>query len=151
MVGAGFRLKASARVAAAGGLVLIATILFHHSVLIPYRLNLLKRVVKIRTVAVMTDETPMRPRVCAQNVVTMTKLMTPFSIDADALMVRALNYRLLGRNEDAVADYHRANELDERPEIHFQLAQLYSELGDQAAQERHRLAATEFHPSYSEP
>lgn len=143
-------MRGPARSAASLAVVLAAAIVFHQAVVVPYRLNLMIRRVKVRSLAAMQQETVASRRMSLENVRILTELMTPLSIHADALMVRALNYRLHGNYVNAVADYRLANVLDERPEIHFQLSRLYLEMGDLTAHEKHRRAAADFHPSYSD-
>jgi tetratricopeptide (TPR) repeat protein len=143
-------LSRPARLAASIIVAILAILVFHHAVLIPYRLNLAIRRVKLRSLTAIKYDTVTSRRMSIENAAVMAGLMTPISMNAESLMVRALNYRLHGKMHEALADYHRANELEERPEIHFQLARLYLELGDLAAHEKHRMEATDFHRSYSE-
>jgi len=120
-----------------------ATIAIHYLVITPYELNIRKTAIKNRTMRILKSDV-VHPVVILRNIELLNEPLTPLNIDAEVLMLRAANQRLLKRNKDAIQDYYAALSLDERPEIHVQLATMFEEQGnlEKASWHRSRAAVT---------
>jgi tetratricopeptide (TPR) repeat protein len=66
--------------------------------------------------------------------------------DIDLYMLRAANYRVLGRLTDAEATYQMALRYDQRPEIFFNLAQIQLALGKRDEAIENYSTAVRFNP-----
>ena len=66
--------------------------------------------------------------------------------DIDLYMLRAANYRLLGRTAEAAAQYSMALRYDERPEIYFNLGITQLQMGRRGDAVRSFTTAVRFNP-----
>jgi len=130
---------------------LSAALTIYWAIVSPYNLNVQKKFVRLRTVQTLTASEYTSRVMAQQNVVLLNRAMNRFNWDAETMVIRAANFRILLRADRATEDYEKALSFDERPEIHLQLGELHRALGDHNRAQRHFRRAAEFSAFYVEP
>jgi len=131
--------------------IILAIFSTHALVLVPYRLNVLTKLVQSRTLQALKMPDSRSRIIARRNVELITSAMPRSLPDSNALLTRAANFRILDENRKALSDYRKANQIEERPEIHLLLGETLLHLGDTAGAARHFERAKSFSPFWTHP
>lgn len=97
--------------------------------LVRYTCNLLRKPAIAATVRVATRPLAVAAPQARATIEQMLPCMKLSPADVDYFLITAANYRILGRDERAMALYERALQFDKRPEIYFELGRTQLQLG----------------------
>ncbi len=120
----------------------------HPLVITPYRLNVQKKFIQDRTLLAISSGEYQRPLIARQNITLLSRAAPSFSADSEVHVIRAANFRLLGRTEDAISEYRLALRLEKRPEIYYQLGRTYQDFGAHKEAEAAFRRAAAFSPLF---
>ena len=136
------------RFAAALLIIAAAGCALYFSCLLPYRCNVVKKArLRATMFAVEQSATPEGRLAARQNIAAFVPCMNDLCSDVSLDMLGAVNYRVIGRPEEAMRLYLDALRRDQRPEIYLNLAATELMLGNRAAARDHALRATLFNVS----
>lgn len=110
----------------------------------PYDCNQLLKLAKRNTAAAVRSPQPAAARLAGRNLDLLAPCGRWCAGSVDALMVLAANERLVGRQRVALTLYHRASDLDRRPEILFNRGMTQYEAGNRDASVDAIVEAVEF-------
>ena len=95
-------------------------------------------------------ESPQRAQHARELAAICQRCLERFPNDYEYALLLAANEHWLGRNAEAEASYHRALQLNQRPEAYAQLALLAIERGDVEGARRYLTSAALFHLEYAQ-
>lgn len=133
-------------------LVALATVVagayaFYAFCLLPYRCNRLKNaLIRPSERAFQRAGTPEGSIAARQNLAALQECMRASCRDVSLDMIAAANYRVISRNQEAIALYRDALRLDRRPEIYLNLAATEIAAGDRSGARVEMVRAAMFNP-----
>lgn len=124
----------------------VASLALYRFVWLPVQCNFVEGRIRGATESVL-DEPPMRRHIRARaNLAEIERLPLYCRRGAEAQMVIAANYRILGRYDDAISAYISALDVEKRPEIYLQLGLTQIMDGRTSEAIRNLATAVRFHP-----
>ena len=101
--------------------------------IVPYRCNLAKkRIIRLSAAALAETDATRAAKNAARNLALTQECRRRLPRDIDFIILAAANRRILGDFEGAIGDYRTAVQVEERPELYFELGITQLEAGDRA-------------------